>query len=421
MTDVILIALFALSVALSAVYSASEIANARANKMRFSAAAEKGDRVARTVCALNDNYVRSLSAILLGNNFVNIAASSIATVLAITYVRGMNPETAAGIFTTVVLLLFGETCPKILAAADPDRFARLFARPVSLTLKLFFPVIWAVEKLMGLLSPLWTPKEEAPQVTTEELREILEDIGDEGVFTESETELIRKSIEFSDTTAHEILTPRTDVTALDIDEFNPAQDLSEDLLRHSRIPVYRDSIDNIIGILHTRRLLRRMAAGDKDIDPEKLLVEPLFVHKTCPISTLIDDFKKAHVQIAVVVDEFGGTMGIVTLEDVLEEIVGDIYDEMDTPEEEIEQKNETHFTVDGSMNIYDMFEAVGYEPDPDFETEYTTAGGWATEILDRFPEKGDEFDFDNLHVTVLDAAERRVGSLDIEVRPKKEE
>ena len=420
MPELIQILAIVVFILFSAVFSASEIASAKSNKLRFEAAAEKGDKTAKVVCAINKNYVRSLSTILAGNNFVNIAASSVATVLFIGWF-GASGEGIASVVITILLLIFGETCPKILAAGAPDVFIRLFAWPLRICMILFFPVIWVVEKFVDFLSPLWTPKESAPQVTPEELVEIVEDIEDEGVFTEDESELIRSAIEFADTTAHEILTPRIDMIAIDIDEFDPQRDLTEELLRYSRVPVYQETVDNVIGILPTRALMQAIADGRENVNIRELMRKPLFVHMTCPISTIIDEFKASHIQMAVVVDEFGGVMGIVTLEDIMEEIVGNIYDEMDQPEIEIEQKTETSFVVDGSMNIYDMFDEVGYEPSPEFETEYVTVGGWATEILDKFPETGDEFTFDNLHCKVLDAQAMRVEQVQIDVLPVEEE
>jgi len=414
MSDPLLILLIILAVFLSAVFSSGEIASARCNRLRFRRAAEEGDRTAKAVNYINDNYVRSLSTILAGNNFVNIFASSAATVL-FTGLMGARGEAAAGVVITLVLLFFGETCPKIMAAGAPDRFMRVLARPLRFFMYLLFPIVWLVEKLMQLISPLWTPKETAPQVTPEELCEILDDIEEEGVFTEDETELIRSAIEFTETTANEILTPRVDVIAIDIDDFHYLTDLDEELLIHSRVPVYRETKDNVIGILPTKRLMKEMISGKKDILIEDLLIKPVYVHMTCPISAIIDQFRECHAQMAIVIDEFGGMLGIVTLEDIVEEIVGDIYDEMDDPDPEVEQQSDNTYLVDGSLNIFDTFESVGYEPEPDFETEYTTAGGWASEILDKIPEEGDSFEYDGLHVTVKKMDGMRVEDLEITV------
>jgi len=416
MHNAILILLILVSVLLSAMFSSGEIASARSNKLRFRKAAEGGDKVAKAVTFINDNYVRSLSTILAGNNFVNIVASSAATVL-FTDLLGSRGEAVAGIVITIVLLFFGETCPKIMAAGAPDRFMRLLARPLVFCMYLLFPIVWLVEKLMTWLSPLWTPKETGPQVTPEELCEILDDIEEEGVFTEDESELIRSAIEFTETTANEILTPRVDVIAIDIDDFDCRADLNEELLVHSRIPVYRESKDNVIGILPTKWLMKEMISGKEPISIEDLLIRPVYVHMTCPISTIIDEFREQHAQMAIVIDEFGGMLGIVTLEDIVEEIVGDIYDEMDDPVPEVAQQGQNTFLVDGSFNIFDTFESVGYEPEADFETEYTTAGGWASEILDKIPEEGDCFDYDGLHVTVKKMEGMRVEELEITVTP----
>lgn len=312
-----------------------------------------------------------------------------------------------------MILLFGETLPKIIAAAVPDRLARLYAYPLRVSIFVYYPVIWVSDRLVRLLSPLWTPKEKAPLVTAEELREMVDDIEDEGVFTEDEGQMIKSAIEFTDTTAMDILVPRVDIFAVDIEE--PDFELTEEFYKYSRVPVYRGKIDNIIGILPTKKLLRAIAAG-QSYRLETLLYPPLFVHMTKTVSSIIDEFQKRRQQMAVVVDEYGGTMGILTMEDILEEIVGEIFDERDEVEDEIIQRGENVFEVDGSTNIYDVFDALDWEP-PDFRSEYTTAGGWATEMLDKFPEPGDSFIYQRVKVTVEEAMSMRVEKLKIEYTP----
>ncbi len=416
--EILLIALFMLLVMCSAFFSSSEITFARANSKRLQTAADAGDKRAAAAVYINANYTRSLSTILVGNNLVNVAASSAATMFFVELL-GMkqNGELAALLTTTLILITFGETLPKIIAADRPDALSRVYARPLRLAMWVFTPIVTTVSALVKKIEPLWTPKDKSPQTTTDELRIILEDAEEQGVFTEEEGELIKGAIEFSDIMAMEILTPRVDIVAMDIDEENPR--LTHDMLRHSRIPVYRDSIDNIIGILPTKLFMKASLSNDK-VDIEPLLVPPVFVHKTRMISTIIREFRRNHLQMAVVLDEFGGTMGILTMEDIMEEIVGEIFDERDEVEEEFIELGDDAYQVDGGMNIYDFFDAVEYEPPKDFETEYTTMGGWTTEILDRFARPGDEFDYDRLNVKVLECRPRRVSKLRVTVRPKEE-
>ncbi|MDD4125715.1 MAG: hemolysin family protein [Eubacteriales bacterium] len=413
MTDIIICLLILLFVILSAFYSSAEIAFAKANAIRIRKQAENGDKTAKHAKYINDNYTNSLSAVLMGNNLVNIAASSAATVIFVAHLGRTKGQPVASVVITLVILIFGETLPKILASTIPDKLARMYAVPLRLSMLLYYPVVRAVEKLVKLIEPLWTPKERAPLVTAEELCEMVDNIEDEGIFTEDEGHLIKSAIEFTDTTAMDILVPRVDVFAVDIED--EELEITEEFYRYSRIPVYRDTIDNIIGILPTKKLLREIAEGKK-YNLEELLYPPIFVHMTKTVSSIIDEFRKKRQQMAVVVDEYGGTMGILTMEDITEEIVGNIFDERDVVEDDIRMTGENVYEVDGSTNIYDMFDILDWEPS-DFETEYTTVGGWATEMLDKFPENGDNFTFMRVNVTVLEAHSMRVEKLRVIYTP----
>lgn len=401
-------------VLLSAFFSSAEIAFAKCNKLRFQVMADEGSKTAKLVLKISDSYTDTLSTILVGNNLVNIAGSSLATVVATALLGKAKGETVSTIAMTAVILVFGETIPKIIASAIPDSVAKIYCRPIAAFMFVFRPVVFVVNKFVTLISPLWTPKEKTPEVTSEELVEILDDIEEEGVFSEDESELIKSAIEFTDTMAMDIFTPRVDVFAIDIeDDF----DLTDEMYKHSRIPVYRDSIDNIIGILPTKQLMKKIVAGE-NFNIEELLYEPIFVHKTRTVSSIVEEFREKHRQMAVVVDEYGGTMGILTFEDIAEEIVGDIFDERDRMEPDIEELEENIYEVDGGTNIYDMFDFVDFDEPADFESEYTTVGGWATEMLDKFPDPGDEFTYENLKLTVTEATSVRVLSLKLEVLEK---
>ena len=248
MYDILICLLIVVLVVHSAIFSASEIASAKSNKIRIHKAAENGDRTAKVIEYINTNYSRFLSTVLAGNNFVNIGASSAMTMLMVAHFGAGKGPTLASIITTVILLIFGETLPKILAAAVPDKAMRLFSWPLRIYMTVLFPIVWVVTKFMDLLAPLWTPKNAEPTVTTEELCEILDDIEEEGVFTENETELIRSAIEFTEIAAYEILTPRVNVVAIDIEDLD-VHNCMELAGGHSRVPVYKDTIVNIIGIL----------------------------------------------------------------------------------------------------------------------------------------------------------------------------
>ncbi len=408
--------LMVLLVLFSAFFSSSEISYATANKLHIRSAAEAGDRRAKGVQWISDHFPKFLSTILVGNNLVNIAFSSVMTLLLNTY-YGSRGESAAPLVSTAVLLICGEIIPKIVGTSQADRLVYFYVYPLRFFMLLFTPVVAVVNAIVGKLSKLWTPEEPEPEVTDDELVTILETIEEEGVFTEQESELIKSAIEFSDVTAMDILVPRVDVTAFNLDDGLEKLLEDEEMLSYSRIPVYRETIDNIQGILSTKKLLKAAVTQELDeIDVDDLLSPPVYVHKTRTISSILKEFRKKHLMMAVVVDEFGGTMGILTLEDILEEIVGDIFDESDDVELDVVPEGEDIYTVDGGTNIDDFFEYIGYTP-ADFESEYSTMGGWAVEKLDRFPKVGDHFTWDRFDVTVTAAETMRVETLQIRLLP----
>lgn len=415
-----LLLLMVLLLLCSAFFSSSEISYATANRLHIRSAAETGDRRAARVLWISDHFPRFLSTILVGNNLVNIAFSS-AMAVVLAERMGARGETAAPLVSTAFLLICGEIIPKIVGTSQADRLVYLYAPPLRFFMVLFTPVVALVNLVVTRLSRLWTPDDPEPEVTDEELVTILETIEEEGVFTEQESELIKSAIEFSDVTAVDIFVPRVDMAAFDADD--PLSELlsDEDMLSYSRIPVYRESIDNILGILSTKKLLKAAAVQSLDeLSLDELLSPAVYVHKTRTISSILKEFRRKHLMMAVVVDEFGGTMGILTLEDILEEIVGDIFDESDEVEQDVVSTGKDVFTVDGSTTLADFFEFVGYEP-PSFESEYSTVGGWAIEQLDRFPRPGDRFVFDRFDVTVTAAEAMRVETLSIRLLPPGEE
>ena len=411
-----MLVLMVLLVICSAFFSSSEISYATANKLHIRSAAEAGDRRAKGAQWISDHFPKFLSTILVGNNLVNIAFSSVMPLL-----LAGSGENAAPVVSTAVLLICGEIIPKIVGTSQADRLVYFYVYPLRFFMLLFTPVVSVVNVVVGKLSRFWTPKEPEPEVTDDELVTILETIEEEGVFTEQESELIKSAIEFSDVTAVDILIPRVDMAAFDLDDGLNKLLEDDDLLSYSRIPVYRETIDNILGILSTKKLLKAAVTQElNEIDVDDLLSPPVYVHKTRNISSILKEFRKKHLMMAVVVDEFGGTMGILTLEDILEEIVGDIFDESDEVELDVVPEGKDIFTVDGGTNIDDFFDYIGYTPQ-DFESEYSTMGGWAVERLDRFPEVGDHFVWDRFDVTVTAAEAMRVETLQVRLLPPPEE
>lgn len=415
-----LIPLMVLLVLCSAFFSSSEISYATANKLHMHSAAESGDKRAKRAVWISEHFPRFLSTILIGNNLVNIAFSSSMTLL-LAERFGSRGESVAPLLSTAVLLICGEIIPKIVGTSRADSLVYLYVLPLRFFMGFFRPIVSIVNAIVEKLSRLWTPKISEPEVTDDELVTILETIEEEGVFTEQESELIKSAIEFSDVTALDIFVPRVDVSAFNLDDGLDTLLQDDDLLSYSRIPVYRETIDDIIGILSTKKLLKAAAVQPvSEIDVDELLSPAVYVHKTRNISSILKEFRKKHLMMAIVVDEFGGTMGILTLEDILEEIVGDIYDESDEIERDVISEGEDMYTVDGGTNIEDFFEYIDYTP-AEFESEYTTMGGWAVEQLDRFPKVGDHFVWDRFDVTITEAEAMRVVKMQVRLLPPSED
>lgn len=392
------IAVILLLILISAFFSADEIAFTSINARRMRRAAEDGDRRSALVMRIYDQFDDALSAILIGNNLVNIAASSVATVAAIA-VAGEAGAGLASVIMTVVVVLFGEITPKILAKRNCDAFARQTAYPLRAVMLALRPAVKAslffVERLARALG---AGERLSPGMTEEELTAILETAEDEGVIDEDRTDLVQSALEFDDLTIAQVLTPRIDMVAIDVED--PLEDILRVIIesQYSRIPVYEDTIDNVIGILHVNLFLREM---DKkaEIDLKKLLMPPLVVHKTLKLDDALKLLQRARTHIAVVADEYGGTMGIITLEDLLEQLVGEIWDENDDIVEPCVEVGENEYECSGLMGLHDFFDEIDYDG-RNFESEYTTLGGWAVEMLDAQPEAGRSFDYDTLHVTV---------------------
>ncbi len=408
-------------VAGSAFFSSAEIAYNSASPHKLRAKAEAGDKRAILAQRINEFYTQALSTVLVGNNLVNIATTAIITALCI---EAMGPigQGYAEIITTLILLIFGEILPKIMANAYCNKLVLVYSGPLNFFITLFKPVVFLVTKFVDLLAKLWTPEETEPAMTDEELVMVVDSIQDEGVITEDEGDLIKSAIEFADITAHEIMVPRVDVTAVEVD--TPVEELldHEDIAHFTRIPVYEENIDHIVGIVNVSRLLKLAMDPDtrKNLSLRTLMEEPKFVHMTKNIADLLKELRREGRNMAVVLDGYGGTAGILTVEDILEELVGDIFDETDEVEQDFTEMSENEFQVDGDMNIYDVFDLVGYEP-REFESEYNTLGGWITEVLDRFPQAGDTFTYERLHITVLSVDEHRVDQVRIVVDPDPEE
>ena len=397
----------------SALFSASEMALSAANRMRLSAAAEEGSRAAKRVVALLDRYDDALSAILIGNNLCNIASDSLVTVLAMTllgsrYTALTSVLTTAGM--TLFVIFFCESAPKIIAKKNANRASMELSGFLRLLTVVLWPVIFLVRSLIRLITaPLpGETQDDREEEAAAELQSIIETVEDEGVLDEDRSELLLSALDFSQIPVMDVMTARVDVEALDVEDSWQELLLSVEDVPYSRIPVYEDSIDNIIGILYLNRFFKALL-DDPHADVRTHLMEPMYIYKTVKLPDVLSQLRKNQQHMAVVTDEYGGTLGIVTLEDVLEQIVGEIWDETDEVEDEVVERPDGAFEVDGDLPVTDFAELLDMDEEA-LNTDSATAGGWTIEKFGGFPQVGDTVTAEGITVKVLDMDEdgRRV-------------
>ncbi|MBQ1715926.1 MAG: HlyC/CorC family transporter, partial [Firmicutes bacterium] len=402
-----------LCIGFSALFSASEMSLSSANKVRIENEAEEGIKKAAIAQKLIENFDDSLSAILIGNNLVNIAASSLSSVLVILLLGSDKYTWVATVIITLLVIIFGETIPKITAKQTSTVSALRVAPFVRFLTVIFKPIVIAVVFLVTVLTGRNREDEEEDDdddddESKEELATIIETAEGEGVLDEDQKSLLIAALDFNDISAFEVMTARVDIDAIDIDDdMDEIMELVQKTV-YTRLPVYEESIDNIIGVLHLNEFLTTMATEGK-ADIRELMMEPVFVYRTTKLPGVLEALREKDQQMAIVTDEYSGIDGIITIEDVLEEVVGEIWDENDPVEEEIIERNEREYLLDGDLNIYDFLELVEMDED-DYESEYDseTVGGWVMEMLERFPVVGDELRYENFTLKVIEAEERRV-------------
>ena len=421
MTSILLILLGILAcVILSGFFSGSEMAFSSCSSLRLEHLRDGGSKRAGVAAKIAERFEDALSAILIGNNLVNIAASSLVTVLVYQLTRGTDMVWLGTLIITVIIIIFGETIPKITCKKNANRVAVRYAYPVRGLMLVLKPLVWLVVKLIDLITrPLKGEEDEDAEEAVEELQNLIETAEDEEVLDEDQSELVQAAIEFDQISASEVMTARVDVCAIDI------EDDWEEILRlveeapFSRLPVYEGSIDNIIGVLYLNHFLKAITE-DGHTDIRKLLMPPCYVYKTMKLPQVLNALKKARQHLAIVSDEYGGTLGVLSMEDVLEQIVGDIWDETDTVEQEVVQRSESEYELDGDMVIADFLELLGIDEDS-FEAESETVGGWTVESFGAFPQVGDSFTYENWRVTVLAMDGRRVEKVLVQALPEPSE
>lgn len=395
-----------LCLALSAFFSAAETAFATVNRIRLKAMAGEGNEKAALVLRLLDDYDRLLTTLLIGNNIVNLTAATLGTLIFTQLLGGGYGPTVSTIVLTLVVLIFGEVTPKTLATESPEVFAFASVRVLRTLITVFMPLNAFFVLWRKLLSKVFKPREVESHIEAE-LMTMVDEAQSEGDMDAHEGELIRSAIEFNDMDAIDILTPRVDITAL---EDTATMDEAASLFResgYSRLPVFHEDMDHIVGILHEKDFYVRQHEGIKDI--HKIMKPAVYAPATLKISKLLKLFQGSKTHMVILLDEFGGTEGLVTLEDVLEELVGDIYDEHDDVEVDIRPLEDGSWLVDGGMHLAELMERLDVEDTYDADT----VGGWATEVLGYIPKTGETFDIDCLHCQVTAMDKRRVTQLRI--------
>ena len=399
-------------VIMSAYFSATETALSTFNRIRVKGLAEKGNKRAALVLKLADNYDTMISTVLIGNNIVNILGSSLATVIFGMMIADQGLSTTLStIVMTLLVLTFGEIVPKTLAKQFPERFAMFSAPLINALLYIFFPISFIFKQLQKLLFKIFK-KEEEQGMTEEELISIIEEAEEDGGIDEQESTLIKSAIEFNDLEVSEIFTPRIDITAVstDVTKEEMARVFSES--GFSRIPIYEGDLDNIIGIVYYKDFFTM--SFDSDTPITEIVKPVIYITKTQKINDVLKDLQEKQMHLAVVSDEYGSTAGIVTLEDILEEIVGEIWDEHDEIVHEIDKISDNEYIVSGKANLEKLFDELDIEiPEDDEESDALTVNGWAMDILGKIAEEGDSFEALGLSVKVLKMEGRRIDELRI--------
>lgn len=418
-TQIILVIVILICLIFSGYFSATETAFTTLNKVRIKTKADDGNKRAKLILKLVGDYDRLLSTILIGNNIVNIAASSVGTLLFVAWCTGWGIPDLSSVLSTIVLtvlvLIFGEITPKSLAKEYPETFAS-FSAPIINALIIFFtPVNFIFAQWKKLLNKIFKTKEDNT-ITDDELINIVDEAEHEGGINAQESELIKSAIEFNDVEVRDIFIPRVDVVMIDADsDVEEVAKVFEET-HFSRLPVYKDTVDNVIGILHEKDFIARR--GTPGFSVESAVKPAVFVVGTAKISAVLRQLQKTKSHMAVVSGEFGDVTGIITMEDILEELVGEIWDEHDEVLADITETGENVYKVLGGVTVSDFCDYFDID---EIESDSQTMGGWVMDMLGKVPAEGDALVYENLTITVVAIEDRRITELRVEVAPEETE
>lgn len=390
-------------VIMSAYFSATETAFSSLNKTRLKALSEKGNKKADLALSLEEKYDKLISTILIGNNIVNITLASIGTLMFVKIMQGDQDAgaTLSTVVVTVTVLIFGEITPKSIAKDNPEKFAMFSAPFLHALMVALTPINFLFSQWKKLISKIFKVSEDT-KMSQEELLLLVEEVQQEGSIDESEGELLKNAIEFRDQVAEDILTHRTDLEAVSVDTDKEEVARVFTQSRFSRLLVYEENIDNIVGVLNIKDFYMNSGITDKPL--QEVMTPPIFIHQSEKIRDLLNQLRAAKTHIAVVIDEYGGTLGIVTMEDILEELVGEIWDEHDEVQESFKMLSENTYLADCMVNLDEFADCF----DVEIESESVSLGGWVMEQLGGIPEVGENFTYENLHITVTELDAHRV-------------
>jgi len=417
------IVLILISLMFSAFFSSSEMAYTAVNQIRLTTLTEQGNSRAKQALSIARNYDQYSSALLFGNGIVNIFNSSMTALISIQYLAPLLPNptlaaTLAAIFIFFVIVIVGELIPKMIGKVHALSLTLIYVYPVIILKTLFSPFVWIVSFIVYPIRRLFVQKrkENRNRYNDDELETMVDTIEAKGVIDEKKGDLIRSTLSFSDKKAYEVMTPRVDIFAFNIDHDTQELLLNPDIFGFSRIPVFDQTLDKIIGILPTKKLYKRFI-NQTPIDLTSLLIAPLFVPRNQPLTNVLSLFKEQKQQMAIVVDEHGGTEGLITLEDIVEEIVGEIWDETDDVLPPIIKQSDEEYLVEGNLNIEVFFQELDL---PFTETsDYATVSGWVLFQLGKFAKVGDQFDVEGYHVDVLEVEKFTVEKIKVTLpKPK---
>lgn len=400
----------------AAFFAVAETAAAAASRVRIRMAAERGEKHAESALYVLENFDRAISTLLICTNVVHLATASIVTVQ-VTRIWGLGAVSVSTLLTTIVVFFAGEMLPKSVAKKYSERLLLTCAAPLCFLMKVLAPLSTLLTWI-GQAAAKLTKGDPQISVTEDELYDIIEDMTEEGTLDDARGDLISSALQFGDVTVESVLTPRVDVAAIDID--TPTGEILDFVKEqnHSRLPVYEGTIDHIIGVLQIRTFIKAYLRQGNGLDLRSLLDEVLFVHQSANIDDLLPTMSKEKLNMAVVTDNYGGTLGIVTVEDILEELVGEIWDEDDVVDETVVQLEDGSYQVDADESVSDAFEHVDYEdPEEDEDLINTLMGEWAYEQFPAIPAVGDRFTYHELEITVSEMDHNRIRKLTLRRLP----